>query len=83
MSPGQPQSQIGTHLNRCRAIGSGQAATELAKRYQTVIAQDPSQAMLDQATHHDNVRYESATAEATGQADCSVDLVSCAQAMHW
>jgi SAM-dependent methyltransferase len=56
---------------------------ELAKRYGTVIAQDPSQAMLDQAQQHSNVRYEVATAEAMGQADCSVDLVTCAQAMHW
>ena len=56
---------------------------ELSKRYQTVIAQDPSKAQLAQAEQHEGVQYEVATAEATEQPDGSVDLVSCAQAMHW
>ena len=56
---------------------------ELAKRYQTVIAQDPSQAQLAEAEQREGIRYEVANAEVTQQPDESVDLVTCAQAMHW
>jgi len=65
------------------AAGSGQAAVELAKRYDTVVAQDSSQAQLAKAEQRDGIHYEIAAAEATNQPVESVDLVTCAQAMHW
>lgn len=64
--------------------GSGQAAAEIAKCYGTVIAQDPSAEQLSAATPQGaNVSFQVATAEATGQPDASVDLVTVAEALHW
>ena len=72
------------HLCPSCFTGSGQAATELAKQYSTVIAQDPSTEQLSVAEQSaPNVSYEVATAEATGQPDASCDLVTVAQGMHW
>lgn len=65
-------------------VGSGQAAVELAKRYNSVIAQDPSAEQLSAAQPQGgNIHYEVARAEATGQLDNSVDLITVAQALHW
>lgn len=65
-------------------VGSGQAAAELAKRYSSVIAQDPSAEQLSAAQPQGaNIRFEVARAEATGQLDNSVDLITVAQALHW
>lgn len=70
----------------CEAItaGSGQAAAEIAKRYSTVIAQDPSAEQLSAAEPQGaNITFEVASAEATGQPDASFDLVTVAIALHW
>ena len=64
--------------------GSGQAAVAIAKRYATVIAQDPSAEQLSAAQPQGaNVSFQVAAAEATGQPDASFDLVTVAEALHW
>lgn len=65
------------------ATGNGQAAVGLAPYFAQVIATDASQAQLAHAEQAPNIRYAVATAEASGLADRSVDLVTVAQAAHW
>lgn len=65
------------------ATGSGQAAVELARRFEQVIATDISEAQLAAAIKHPSIVYRRAPAEACGLADYSVDLVTVAQALHW
>jgi ubiquinone/menaquinone biosynthesis C-methylase UbiE len=63
--------------------GNGQAALGLAPHFSQVIATDASETQLSHATSHPNVEYRIATAEASGLADGSVDLVAVAAALHW
>ena len=63
--------------------GSGQLSIALADQFARVIATDPAQPQLDQATPHPRVEYRCAPAETSGLADASVDLVVAAQAAHW
>lgn len=63
--------------------GNGQAALELARHFAAVLATDPSEAQVANATPHPRVRYAVEPAEASSAADASVDLVSVAQAYHW
>jgi SAM-dependent methyltransferase len=63
--------------------GSGQAAAGLADHFERVIATDASAAQLAHATAHPRVEYRVATAEASGLAPGSIDLVTVAQALHW
>ncbi|WP_025414368.1 class I SAM-dependent methyltransferase [Gemmatirosa kalamazoonensis] len=65
------------------ATGSGQAARALAEHFARVIATDASDAQLAHAASHERVTYRVATAEASGIAAASVDLVTVAQALHW
>lgn len=65
------------------ATGSGQAAVGLAGYFTDVVATDGSQPQLDAATPHERVRYVCATAEQSGLASASIDLVTAAQALHW
>lgn len=65
------------------ATGSGQAAVELAKHFEKVIATDASPQQLAFAEPHENVEYRVAPAEQSRLADRSVDLVTVAQALHW
>jgi SAM-dependent methyltransferase len=65
------------------ATGSGQAAVELARHFEQVIATDISAAQLAAAMQHPRILYRRAPAEACGLADDSVDLVTVAQALHW
>lgn len=71
-----------THAWDC-ATGSGQAARELGKRFERVTATDASTQQLARAEPAENVEYRLATAEESGLADASVDLVTVAQAVHW
>jgi SAM-dependent methyltransferase len=48
-----------------------------------VLAVEPGEAMRAAAAPHANVTWTIGTAEATGLAPESVDLVLCAQAFHW
>ena len=63
--------------------GSGQFTSWLAPDFQQVLATDLSAAQLAQAPQVSNVRYLQAAAEESGLPDCSADLVTVAQAIHW
>lgn len=63
--------------------GTGQASGDLARRFERVVATDPSSAQIAAATSYDNVDYRVEAAEASSLAAASVDLVHVAQAYHW
>jgi SAM-dependent methyltransferase len=65
------------------ATGNGQAARGLAEFYHKVMATDASETQIENAEPMDNVEYLVASAEASGLAEHSVDLVTVAQAYHW
>lgn len=65
------------------ATGNGQVAKVLATHFDEVIATDISAAQLAEAKAPSNVRFAEVTAEASGLADNSVDLVTVGQAIHW
>lgn len=65
------------------ATGSGQAATELAARFDVVIATDASLAQLAHADGTNVPLYMAMTAETCAIATRSIDLVTVAQALHW
>jgi len=65
------------------ATGSGQAALGLAPYFRRVVASDASAEQIRHAEPHAGIEYRVAPAEASGLADCSVDLVTVAQAAHW
>ena len=52
-------------------------------RFERVVAIDPSDAQLRAAAQAPNVEYRQASAEATGVADHTVDLITVGQALHW
>jgi SAM-dependent methyltransferase len=63
--------------------GNGQAARELGERFAAVVAVDPSEAQLANATPHPRVTYRRGDAEATGVGAGAADLVTASQAFHW
>src|SRR4051794_7813043 len=63
--------------------GTGILSRLLAERNVPVLAIEPAQGMRAAAAPHENVTWLTATAESTGLADASVDLVVCAQSFHW
>jgi len=65
------------------ATGSGQAALGLAAHFRRVIATDASVEQIRHALPHPAIDYREASAESSGLADASVDLVTVAQAAHW
>lgn len=65
------------------ATGSGQAAVSLAKHFQRVIATDISEEQIVHARTYPRIEYRAASAEASGLADSSVDLIVSAAALHW
>jgi len=65
------------------ATGNGQAAVGLADRFTRVVATDASADQLRHATPRPNIEYRLAAAESSDLAAYSVDLVACAQAVHW
>jgi ubiquinone/menaquinone biosynthesis C-methylase UbiE len=89
--PHYPPALIAALAERCAAhdvawdvgCGSGQLSVALATRFTEVIATDPAAAQLAAAAPHPRVRYRQASAEASGLADASVDLIVAAQAAHW
>lgn len=62
--------------------GNGQAAVELAKFFNTVIATDPSEKQLSEATRLPNITYLNEKAEAPTFSQ-KVNLITVAQAFHW
>ncbi|MGF1642779.1 MAG: class I SAM-dependent methyltransferase [Thiotrichales bacterium] len=65
------------------ACGNGQASVGLSGHFQSVIATDASAAQIAAAPAHPRVEWRVATAEQSGLADDSVDLITVAQALHW
>ena len=65
------------------ATGSGQAAAGLAPHFGRVVATDASAAQIASAAPLPHVEYRIAPADRSGLATGSVDLVTCAQALHW
>lgn len=63
--------------------GNGQAALDLAERFERVVATDASAEQLALAEPHPGIEYRQARAEASGLATGSVDLVTVATAVHW
>ena len=63
--------------------GNGQAALGLAPYFDLVIATDPSEKQIRNATPHEKIKYAVTPAEATGILPQSVDLITVAQALHW
>lgn len=65
------------------ATGSGQVAFELAKYFKEVKATDISNTQLEHAKMAPNIEYIKAPAEETPFENCSFDLITIAQALHW
>ena len=65
------------------ATGTGQAADDLSEYFDRVIATDISDSLLSHAKNKENIEFKTATAEESGIATASVDLVTVAQAVHW
>jgi ubiquinone/menaquinone biosynthesis C-methylase UbiE len=65
------------------AAGTGQASVDLARRFRRVIATDASAEQIAAATPHPRVEYRVASAEESGLAFGSVDVITVAQALHW
>lgn len=65
------------------ATGNGQAALELASRFNKVIGIDLNREQLDFAEKRNNIEYKCMDVEHTDIADHSVDLITIAQALHW
>ena len=65
------------------ACGTGQASIGLAAHFQQVIATDASAQQIAAATAHPAIDWRVASAENSGLATASVDLITVAQALHW
>ena len=65
------------------ATGNGQAAVGLATWFTRVVASDASIDQLRYATPLPNIEYRHESAESSDLETHSVDLVTCAQAVHW
>ncbi|WP_428607076.1 class I SAM-dependent methyltransferase [Sedimenticola sp.] len=89
--PGYPAALFEFLARSCRsretawdcATGSGQAALQLAERFNRVIATDASDSQIAAAARHERIDYRVAAAEQSGLANASIDLVTVAQALHW
>lgn len=65
------------------ATGNGQAAVALASYFASVIATDASETQIEAALTHERVSYRTASAEASGLSDNSINLLTVGQALHW
>jgi SAM-dependent methyltransferase len=63
--------------------GNGQAAQELAKHFNRVIATDGSADQIAQAAAHERIEYRVERAEEVHLEPRSVDLITVATAVHW
>ncbi len=63
--------------------GNGQAARELARHFNRVIATDASSDQIAQAVPHERIDYRVERAEEVSLETGSVDLVTVAIAVHW
>src|SRR5947207_5141524 len=65
------------------ATGNGQAAVQLAKVFDRIIATDASEKQIANAEPHESVEYRVASAEESGLESGTIDLIMVAQALHW
>jgi SAM-dependent methyltransferase len=65
------------------ATGNGQAALDLARHFELVLASDASPAQLAHARPHPRVRYLRHAAERLPYRARCADLLAAAQAAHW
>jgi SAM-dependent methyltransferase len=65
------------------ATGNGQAAIGLAPYFRQVYATDISPEQIAHAVGRENITYRAASAEESGFAHRSFDLITVAQALHW
>lgn len=65
------------------ATGSGQAARDLARHFDRVVATDASAAQIARAPEVPGVEYRVAPAEHSGLADHSAHAITVATALHW
>jgi SAM-dependent methyltransferase len=65
------------------ATGTGQAAVELSRWFERVVATDASSAQVRKGDRRDAIAYVAATAEAAPLRTGAADLVTVAQALHW
>jgi SAM-dependent methyltransferase len=63
--------------------GNGQAAVELASVFDRVIATDGSETQIANAQAHERIDYRVASAENSGIASETIDVIMVAQALHW
>ena len=63
--------------------GNGQAALQLAKHFDRVVATDASSEQIARAFAHHRIEYRVERAEKVSLASESVDLVTVALAVHW
>lgn len=63
--------------------GNGQASVALARRFERVIATDPSAQQIGNAQRHPRIDYRVESGEHTSITDHSVDAITIAQALHW
>lgn len=89
--PGYPEALFNWVAGLCAerelawdvACGSGQATGALAARFRNVVGTDISAPQLQGAASIPNIEWRIATAERSGFAKRSVDLITVAQALHW
>ena len=65
------------------ACGNGQAAIDLADRFESVYASDISKQQIENAKQHQDIKYAVAPSERCALDNESCDLISVAQALHW
>jgi hypothetical protein len=65
------------------ATGNGQAAIELCKYFDKVIASDASEKQIQNKFERQNILYDTFPAEKASISDNSVDLITIAQGLHW
>jgi ubiquinone/menaquinone biosynthesis C-methylase UbiE len=65
------------------ATGTGQAAVGLSRHFAHVVATDASADQISNASAAARVDYRIAPADESGLDSSSVDVVTCAQALHW
>jgi SAM-dependent methyltransferase len=65
------------------ATGTGQAAGELTRWFNRVVASDASPSQVRKGERRESVAYVAAQAEAASLRSASADLITVAQALHW
>jgi SAM-dependent methyltransferase len=65
------------------ATGNGQAARDLARVFEKVIATDASAEQIRNALPGERIEYRVANASESGLPDASMTMVTVAQALHW